>query len=136
MPIGVKVISVFMFFGAAMLFLLSILMFALTSLLQPLMVNLPLPAGLGSAILIVVGVFFLTMAVVDIVLGVGLWKGRRWARILTLVFSGIGVVGIIFAIIVSRAAVESIVGNFFSLIVNGLIFYYLGFSKEAKAAFR
>ena len=96
-PTGVTIIAVLAFLGAALLVL-----GALFSLLGGMLVStmaasrMGALAGVGAA---VIAVFLLIAAVVDIVVGVGLWKLKNWARIITIVLTGIGLLGSVLSII-------------------------------------
>lgn len=46
-------------------------------------------AGLGA----IGGVVFLVFAAISALIGIGLWKLKNWARIVTIVFSGLGILG-------------------------------------------
>jgi hypothetical protein len=66
------------------------------------------------------GFALLVLALIDFILAYGLWKGKRWAWVATLVF---GVLGIVLAVLSLSTGPR--VGEFVSLILNLLILYYL-----------
>jgi hypothetical protein len=60
----------------------------------------------------------------------GLWKAKSWARVIAIIFSVLGVLMAIIAIVQGNIS-----GNIFSLVVHGVIGGYLLFSKGVKQAF-
>jgi hypothetical protein len=85
-------------------------------------------AGIGALIgslVVVFGIFILIIAAFEIYLYVSLMKYKNWARIVVLVFTGLGVLGALFSL------PSGIVG----LILSGGIFYLLAFQKEIVALF-
>ncbi len=96
-PTGVTILAVLAFIGAGLL-----VVGALFSLLGGMLVStmgasrMGMLAGVGAA---VIAVFLLIAAAVDIVVGVGLWKLKNWARIITIVLTGIGLLGSVLSII-------------------------------------
>ncbi len=80
--------------------------------------------GIFAALGVVLGGVMLIMGLFQIFVAWGLWTGRSWAWILALIFS---VLGVIFAII-------SLPNGIISLLINGVIIYYL-FTKPVKAFF-
>lgn len=89
-PAGVTFLALLAFFGAVILALGGLVMClggAMMSrmALQP---GMRMVAGLGGAI---IGLMLLGVAAVYVVMGIGLWKLQNWARILTIVLAGLGV---------------------------------------------
>jgi hypothetical protein len=87
-----------------------------------------------AAILILI---FLGSAIIDVIIGRGLWKLRKWARILVLVFTGIGALSSL-AILPAYAWAGRFISigmTLVSMAVNLLIFLYLLLNKEVKEAF-
>jgi hypothetical protein len=97
-PTGVTILAVLAFIGAALL-----VAAALVSLLAGMLVSTMLSfrmgmiGGVGAAFLVIF--FLLVFAVVDIMVGVGLWKLKNWARIITIVLTAIGLLGSVLSII-------------------------------------
>jgi uncharacterized membrane protein (DUF2068 family) len=96
-PTGVTILAVLAFIGAGLL-----VVGALFGLMGGMLVSamgsssMGMLAGVGAA---VIAVFLLIAAAVDIVVGVGLWKLKNWARIITIVLIGIGLLGSVLSII-------------------------------------
>jgi uncharacterized membrane protein (DUF2068 family) len=96
-PTGVTILAVLAFIGAGLL-----VVGALFGLLGGMLVStmsasrMGMMAGVGAAVL---AVFLLIFAAVDVVVGVGLWKLKNWARILTIVLTGIAFLGSVLSIL-------------------------------------
>ena len=97
-PTGVTILAILAFIGAGCL-VLGCLLFLLGGAMMSSMSAFPrfgMMAGMGSAIL---GVIFLGLAALYLVIGLGLWKLHDWARILTIVLAGLGLLVNGFAIL-------------------------------------
>ena len=81
-------------------------------------------AGAGIATFIFLGLVLIVFAVIDYIIGRGLWDGKNWARILLLILVGISGIGALFSFQV------------ISFIISAVIFWYLGFYKEAVDYFK
>ncbi len=125
-PIGVKIISVLYYIGAVLILILGILMIP----------------GWRSTFFregyIIIGIFFIALAVFIFFVGRSFWKCQKWARISAIVLTIIGIVISILELtvaeIVPRLPARTI-SNIIFLIVNIVIGSYLWFSKDVKAAF-
>jgi len=125
MPAGIKVISVLSYLGAVFLAIMGLALILgggfLTSLFE-------IPAMFGGAI-IAFGILMIASGVLSFFIGRGLWKGQNWARITAGVFT---IIGFLFALL------GIIGGNYSSLvtlIIEGLIVWYLLMNKGVKEAF-
>ena len=79
-----------------------------------------LSAGIGTG-LVVLGIAYLVMAY-------GLWRGKRWAWTITMILSLVGI---------AVGAVSIVSGNVaavFTLIINGIVLYYL-YRPQVKVFF-
>lgn len=102
-PTGVTLIAVLCFLGAAFAALAGIGMLAGGGMLATMMHQQGTDAGPMAGIIAGVGaalgIFFLVMAAIDIVLGVGLIQLKEWARlttvILTAIFAALGALGLL-----------------------------------------
>ena len=96
-PTGVTILAVLAFIGAGLL-----VVGALFGLLGGMLVStmsasrMGMIAGVGAAVL---AVFLLIFAAVDVVVGVGLWKLKNWARILTIVLDRLAFLGSVLSIL-------------------------------------
>jgi hypothetical protein len=90
-PVGVTILAVLYILAAAVLGLCGVLFFVGGSMLS----SLAQSGGPGSALFAmggaVVGGFFLVLALIDLVLGIGFLKLQNWARVVAIVLIGIGV---------------------------------------------
>jgi uncharacterized membrane protein (DUF2068 family) len=77
-------------------------------------IGLPVFA-ITSALLLVIGIAFLILAGLGFIMTWGLWKGKNWARVITMILSGISVAFSLF----------SLPGSVLSIIINLTILYYL-----------
>ncbi|HXZ28517.1 MAG TPA: hypothetical protein VEG08_11030 [Terriglobales bacterium] len=143
-PTGVTVISILYFLGALFLTLCAVVFIGMMSVaglgaraheMGPLAVL----AGLGA----VAGVVCLIFAVVAVVVGWGLWSLKEWARIVALIFSGLGlvggVVGFLGAVLLRSHlfpafGVIGAVGGLVRIAINALILWYL-LQPQVKQAF-
>ena len=127
-PTGVKVISVLYYIGAVVELLLAVALFFGAGAVAS---KLPLNLGaLGSALFIVLGIVLLGIAVLSFFVGRGLWKAQKWARIVAIIFSVLGVLFAILGMVQGQVA-----SNVVSLVISGAIGGYLLFSSSVKAAF-
>lgn len=129
MPTGVKVLSILYYIGAAMCVLFGLLFMAGAGFMAALLKSFPRLSFLGTGFFMGLGIILIAFGVLDFFVGRGLWNGQNWARILTIVFSALGVLGGLSSLV--RFNLSGIVG----LAIHALIIYYLGFSKEGKSAF-
>ena len=134
-PTLVKVIAVLYYIGAAFSVLFGILLIAGGAFLGELLSTAmgggfgALAGALGSAIFIVSGIIMIALAVLSFFIARGLWKAKKWARIVAIIFAILGVLSALSAII------QGNFGNIIGLVINGAIGGYLLFSKDVKAAF-
>lgn len=80
-------------------------------------------------LIILVGIVFLALGIAYLVMAYGLLKGRGWAWTISLILSAIGIVAGIYYI-----TQNNIGGAIVSLIINGVIIYYL-YRPNVKAFF-
>jgi hypothetical protein len=71
--------------------------------------------ALTTTFLTGIGVVLLILAIVGFVMTWGLWSGKSWARIITMILAIIGIITGIF----------SLPGNLISIIIDIVILYYL-----------
>jgi hypothetical protein len=141
-PAGVIVIAILYFLGAAILLLAGIGFIVGGGAIAAMMSQQGRAGGSGLATLMGalgagVGIFFLIWGAVDVIVGVGLLKLKSWARMVAIVFAGIGACFQAFGLL-SSLAHFNIVSFVFTLIIlgiQGLIIWYL-LKPEVKAAFQ
>jgi len=133
LPTGVKVIGVLEYIGAGLSLIFGLLFLfgaGFISAIGATLVDNPLFATFGSAIFVILGILMLGSAVLSFFIARGLFKLQKWARIIVIVFSCLGVLFGLLSIFGG-----TIGQGIFGMIVNGLIGGYLSFSKEVQAAF-
>lgn len=136
-PTGVTILAVLYFLGAAFLGLCGILFIVGGSLLSGLAHAGSGPASalfaMGGA---VIGAIMLAIGVLDLVIGIGFIKLQNWARVLAIIFLGIGILFGILGVFTMLAHLMMVV-LVFRLIVLAIevwILIYL-FKPHVKQAF-
>jgi hypothetical protein len=141
-PAGVIVIAILYFIGAACCLLFGLLLIAGGGFLATVMsqsggANASPIAGILAGLGAVAGIVVLGFGVIDVLMGIGLIKLKNWARIVAIVFSGLGaafqLLGIVTAL--SHVNVVAIVFPVIVLAIHALIIWYL-LKPEVKAAFQ
>jgi hypothetical protein len=140
-PTGVTIIAVLNFIGAAGLLILGLLSFAGGSLIAGFFnaaatangtTGAAPVAGWMAGIGIFIGAIFLAFAIFAVFIGIGLLKLKNWARVTTIVFSVLGLLGNLNGL---RGGVAGgIVGTIIGLAINILIIWYM-LQPSVKAAF-
>ncbi len=115
-PFGVTVLSVLQFIVGVLTLLAAFASLAVSFILPEMFPRLRYVAA-GSALS---GFGLLVLALVEFIVAFGLWIGRGWARILSLILA---VVGIVIAVLSLFARPR--VGDFFVLMLDLAILYYL-----------
>jgi hypothetical protein len=110
-PLGVTIIAILAVLGGIGSFLSGLTVLAI----------IPILGIIFGGILIIIGLAYFAVAY-------GLWKGLRWAWILTLIVSVIGIIVGLGSIVVGN------VGSLFHVIVNAIVIYYL-YRPNVKAYF-
>ncbi len=136
-PIGVTVLAILDFLGALLcigggLVLLLGMGIAGAGMMQQSRGGGAFLAGLGA----VGGVVCLIAAAISALVGFGLWKLRNWARILTIVFSGLGILGGLpgLATALLHFNLPTLVFTLVFLGIYALIIWYM-FQPHVKQAF-
>jgi hypothetical protein len=123
-PTGVKVLSIIHYIGAglyALIALMTIVGMGMITLI------LPMLAGFGFLITILL----IGLAVLSFFIAKGLGKGKNWARILVIIFSGLGIIlGII------QMIGGDIFNSILTIIVEGIVGGYLLLNKQVKGYFK
>ncbi len=118
----VKVFAILNWIGAASSVIMALIFFAGGGLIASLFGS---GGGLLGALVAAGGVVFLVLAVVSIVLGIGLWKLRSWARILVIVLGALAVV----------AGIMLFPMGILTVVVGGLEIYLFAFNSDVKSLF-
>lgn len=139
-PVGVTILAVLYFIGAAFAALGGIIFILGGSMLSGILGRSSSPAAAGTSLLAlggaVIGVICLVVAALDFALGYGFIKLQNWARILAIVFTGISVVfGLVGLVsILTHLAMFQMVFQVFILAIEIWILVYL-FKPHVKQAF-
>ena len=80
------------------------------------------------ALIVGIGIVLIIIGIASIVMAYGLWKGKGWAWIITLILSGIGIISGIVSIGVGQ------IGAVIEIIIYAVIIYYL-YRPNVKAFF-
>ncbi len=124
-PLGVKIISILYYLNGSVSIIFGFLFLVAAKFLTKGALAL-IVFGIGA----IVGVILIIVGIFSIFLGRCLWVGKSWARIIVIIFSGLGVLGSLGPLLV---------GGFFMLVplaMHGAILGYLLASKEAKEYFQ
>jgi len=131
-PTGIQVVSIIHYIAAGLCAVFGLLFIVFSGrLAEYLMSGTDALTSLTTSdlvgTLIVLGVLFIILGVLYFFIGKGLWKLKKWARI----------VGIILAVIVALYTLYMMTGNFtiallIIFLIDVAVGVYLIFSKEAK----
>jgi len=142
-PTGVKVISIlfwiasaiYLFFSIAMLFIGPFLIKEFSGVVED---------QFAITFLIILGTIFLGIGVLNVFIGIGLWKLKNWARITALVLIFIGFIwnciSALFALISiffsPMTLLFSLIFDIPFLILYGWMIHYLLINKQVKQVFK
>ena len=131
-PTGVTIIAVLMVIAGVVMIIAGISAMAIAPFLPTVVQSQDLPVGLSEAMLggiaVGSGAFMLALGIAGLVIAYGLFKGKGWAWTAAVVLSIIGIVMSVVAIVTGN------LGSIVSLIINGVILYYL-YRPHVKAYF-
>jgi len=126
-PILVKIAGILYYIFAGIFILGGILLFFVSTALADFM-SLSFLTGIWFYILPLVGIL---IAALFFFIGNGLFKLKKWAKILAIIFAGLGFISSIYALI----RVETLALNIIILIIEGYILYVLLIDKLSRQAF-
>jgi hypothetical protein len=139
-PTGVKVVAVLFYIGTVISALSGIAALIGSLFIGTILQSLPSDIEGGGAIslfgnftvpgMIIVGLFLIGIAALDFFIGRGLWRGRQWARILTIILM---IIGAMFNLI--ALASGSFFSGSFGFLIDGAIAGYLLLNNDVKKAF-
>lgn len=131
-PVGVTIIGVLMAIAGIVMIIAGISAMALAPLIPMATESQDLAMGISSTMLggiaIASGAIMLALGIASLVIAYGLFKGRPWAWTAAVVLSIIGIVISVVSIVTGNF------GSIVSLIINGVIIYYL-YRPHVKAYF-
>ena len=137
-PIGVTILAILEFIGAGFLILVGLLLLVGMSMLGAMgrggegASMMGILGALGAA----AGVVVIILALIPLAIGIGLWKLRNWARILVIIFAGLGALGNTVRVIWGLGSGDMLntVGGIIGLGIQALILWYM-FQPHVKQAF-
>jgi hypothetical protein len=135
-PTGVTILAVLYFLGTAVLGLCGLLFIVGGSMLS----GMAHAGGPGSALLAmggaVVGAIFIVLALLDLAIGIGFIKLQNWARVVAIIFIGIGVLFGVLGVfsLLAHMMVFALVIRLIVLAIEVWILVYL-FQPHVKQAF-
>ncbi len=115
-PTGVTIIAVLAFIGAGLCVLAALGALVGAAFLSN-MTSYPGMGALAGVGAVMVGVLLIGLAVLDVFIGIGLLKLQNWARILTIVFAALGLLGVLIGLPFARLHVF-----FFIFVLREIIF--------------
>jgi hypothetical protein len=131
-PTGVTIIGVLMAIAGIVMIIAGISAMALAPFIPMAAQNQELAGGISSAMLggfaTASGAIMLALGIASLVIAYGLFKGSSWAWTAAVVLSVIGIIMSVVAIVTGNF------GSVVSLIINGVIIYYL-YRPHVKAYF-
>ena len=137
-PTGVTILAVLEFISAGVIILVGLLLLVGGGVLGAMSGGSEASGFMSvlGALGAVAGVVVIVLSAIPLLVGFGLWRLKNWARILVIVFSGIGVVSNLFEILGGASAGElfSLSSGVIGLGINVLILWYM-FQAHVKQAF-
>lgn len=131
-PVGVTIIGILMAIAGIAMIVAGISAIALAPIIPMATEDQELPMGLSPTMLgtfaMVSGAILLALGIASLVIAYGLFKGMSWAWTAAVALSIIGIVISIVSIVTGNF------GSVVSLIINGVILYYL-YRPHVKAYF-
>ena len=124
-PKGVRIISVLYFLGS-----LLALGFGVLALFGASFFTQILGTGFFGKFFTIGGIIFITLGILGISTGIGLWKYKNWARWIAIFLSLMGIIMSVISILKGNVS-----SNIFSVVVGSVIGSYLFLSPKVKAAF-
>jgi hypothetical protein len=129
-PIVVKIISILYYIAAGFGVLFAIFLLAGSAFLGSLFPFLTTISAWGYILVVFCTIVVFAFSVLSFFTARGLRNGKKWARVLAIVFAGLGILGALNSIF-SGFSFRSIV----MLAIDAAIGGYLLFAKEAKKTF-
>jgi hypothetical protein len=137
-PLGVKIISILFYIGTVICLVFGlVLVFGSKIMVASLIASNPgvglesIPQGKIVTLIVVLGILFIAASVFAFLIGRGIWRLRKWARITAMILAIIGFAFAVFSVVISFRFMQII-----SLLIDGFIGGYLLLSKEARRVFK
>jgi len=116
-PFGVTLLAVLHILQMILYFIIGVALIAVGALLPRFLLRLPRFVG---GIVGLIGGVLVIIALLYLLLAYGLWTGRAWAWTISLVIAGLAIVFSLIALVVRGG-----VGGLITLVLNGVVVYYL-----------
>lgn len=144
-PIGVRIISILFYVRAIFGILIGLALaiggsvFVRTGTGQAVIQEVSAQLGANPSILtstnltalfVGFGIVFLILGIVEMLIARGLWRGKQWARIVTIILMVLAVINSI-----GELFQGNVVGGMFDLIISAFIVLYLSFSERVRKIF-
>ena len=129
-PVGVKIIAILYFIGAILSLFAGIGMFIGAGPMSAIPLGIPGLTAMGAGLFIGLGLLMIGLAVLGFFVGLGLWKGQAWARIVAIILAILGIISAIISMIGGNVA-----ANIVGLIINLVVGAYLIMNNEVKKVF-
>lgn len=135
MPLGVKLLSILGYIGAAIFALLGIGLFIGSGFVTLLMPEDIFSQAIISGVIIGLGIFCILLGVLEFFAAKALWNGKNWARIFFAIIYWAGIGTSAYMLSFNRNGASGIVSSIISILISFGVFYYIIFSSEVKQAF-
>ncbi|MBI4147184.1 hypothetical protein HY494_00875 [Candidatus Woesearchaeota archaeon] len=129
-PTGVKVISVMYYIGAVLGVIFGLLFLFGAGMMGSLTEQIPLLGLFGAGLFVVGGIIMIGLGVLGFFVGRNLGRVKPWARIVAIIFAGLGILTA-----VSFMIQGDIAGNILGLALNLAIGGYLLLNSRVKEVF-
>lgn len=113
-PLGITILAALMMIFGIVMFLIGLFITVVSPMIHE-MLGRGFMFSYMQMLFMVIGPILVISGLISFVLGFGLWKGKNWARILTIIFNVISLIFNIFSL------PQGIIG----LVINIIIIYYL-----------
>jgi hypothetical protein len=127
-PLGVAILAVLSWITAVGTLILAIGLLTGSAVVPTIIQNVAPDmvqwATAGTALFIFLGIISLLFAAIDYYIGKGLWAGKNWARIVVLILFSLVILG-------SLSPFDLV-----SILVAGVVIWYIGFYKNAVDHFK
>jgi hypothetical protein len=141
-PVGVTVLSILQFLGAACSLLAALAFFLGGGAVAAALAGSgreggALGGGIAAIIMGVGGIFFLVMSALWLATAIGMWKLKGWGRWLTIIFTGIAALFAVLGLLLTLIHFSPIlfVVRIIFLAIYALILWYM-FTPEVQRAFQ
>ncbi|MBI2651853.1 hypothetical protein HYX00_00165 [Candidatus Woesearchaeota archaeon] len=131
-PTGVKVISILGFVGSVLIFIFGLILLVVRKKIP----EISLIIGFSDTYIVIYVILLLISGVFGFLVAFNLWKGKKWARIATIVLSAVGLLRGLTSVVMGKFSTPfDFTGILITLFINVLIGGYLSSDKNVKSFF-